>query len=426
MSDLVVSRIVGSTLVRVGLISRMRMLPTFTYDRDYLAWEEAIPLSRSLPLRKAEFDATAVRPYFDGLLPEGPTRAALAARAETSEDDYLTLLELGGLDCVGDVVVRPVGSPDEDWNEGSYVPLTQCEMIDLFKGFDTLATMNLESRLSLAGTQGKVGLTHRPDRPIDAGWLRPVGGAGSTHILKATYNSRIGEFEAICMRAACSCGLHAATTDAIFAGRPVVVSERYDRSVTTCGSSVRVTRLHQEDLAQAFGLSSASKYLELPGGTYASVSSLLHERSASVMEDIEQLARIAVYDYLVGNCDNHLKNLSVVYRGATMRLAPVYDVTCTTFFERFDRTMGRRLGSASRIDDVEPSDFGALARELGMGSRRMRAICEDMAESIVPSILEAGEYLDEKIEGIAFAAEDLVEELGERREVVRAVGMGYS
>jgi hypothetical protein len=49
-----------------------------------------------------------------------------------------------------------------------------------------------------------------------------------------------------------------------------------------------------------------------------------------------------------------------------------------------------------------------------------------MAESIVPSILEAGEYLDEKIEGIAFAAEDLVEELGERREVVRAVGMGYS
>jgi hypothetical protein len=109
-----------------------------------------------------------------------------------------------------------------------------------------------------------------------------------------------------------------------------------------------------------------------------------------------------------------------------MRLAPVYDVTCTPFFERFDRTMGRRLGSASRIDDVEPSDFGALARELGMGSRRMRAICEDMAESIAPSILEAGEYLDEKIEGIAFAAEDLVEELGERREVVRAVGMGYS
>ena len=83
--------------------------------------------------------------------------------------------------------------------------------------------------------------------------------------------------------------------------------------------------------------------------------------------DIDQLARIAVFDYLVGNCDNHLKNLSVLHEGGHVRLALAYDVVRTTFFERFSREMGRRLGSTRSIDDVRPSDFALLAKDLGMG-----------------------------------------------------------
>ena len=424
MRDLVVSRIIGSNLVRVGVISRAGSQPTFAYDDEYLAWEDAIPLSLSLPLRRERFDVTAVRPYFDGLLPEGQARVALAAKAGAREDDYLTLLELGGLDCIGDVVVRPADQAGTTWDEGSYVPLERSELVDIFNGFDTLAERNMESRLSLAGTQGKVGLAHIPDAPIDEGWLQPVGGAGSTHILKVTSNSRVAELEAICMRAAPACGLRAAGTDAMYVGQPVVVSERYDRLVTVRSSSLQVTRLHQEDIAQAYGYSAAGKYLELVGGTYATLSRLFFERSVSAMDDIEQLARIAVYDYMVGNCDNHLKNLSIITRGHALRLAPMHDVTSTTFFEHFDRHMCRRLGSTSCIDDIQPSDFEALSKDLKMGIRRMRAICAEMAEAIVPAIFDAGNYLDDTIEGLGFTAEDLADEVQERRMVVQAVAAG--
>lgn len=201
--------------------------------------------------------------------------------------------------------------------------------------------------------------------------MRPEGGAASTHIIKVSDLSRIVDFEIVCMGAALKCGIRAADVRALEFGRQVVCVERFDRRVSVEEDVLSVERLHQEDIAQAFGYSSEAKYLELEGGTYAAIAHLLREKSSNPLEDITQLARIAVFDYLVGNCDNHLKNLSILYEGETLRLAPAYDMVCTTFFERFSREMGKRLGSTRLIDDVCPDDFLILARELGIGVRRM-------------------------------------------------------
>ena len=159
----------------------------------------------------------------------------------------------------------------------------------------------------------------------------PARDTGSTHTLKASTPARTTEFEAICMSAASTCGINAAKTDAFFLGQSILVNERFDRVVSERGTDLQVTRLHQEDLDKAFVVTSASKCLELPGRTCRSVAEPIYERSSSVLADIERLARIAVFDYLIGNRDNHLRACRrSMGDDGTLRLAPAYDMLCTT------------------------------------------------------------------------------------------------
>ena len=424
--SLAVARVVGDKLVRVGTITRAeRSMPeAFSYASSYLERDDASPLSLSLPLSAVTFNTHEMRPYFEGLLPEGPTREALVSQIGLPADDYLALLAVVGLDCIGDVVIQPSDGIGDGltmpWDGGTYVPMSSEDMRSSLLDLASLARSNGRARLSLAGTQGKVGLAHLPETPLEEGWLRPMDGAASTHILKTSNLARIAEFEIVCMRAARTCGLRAARTDVLSFGRPVACIERYDRLATPEGKDLQVKRLHQEDLSQAFGVGAQAKYLELEGGTYRSVARLLEDLSPDPLGDIDQLARIAIFDYLAGNCDNHLKNLSILHEGRYVRLAPAYDIVCTTFFERFSREMGRRLGSTRFIDDVRPSDFALLAKDLGMGVRRMREICSSLAEPFSEALLQAGEYGADVIETLPYSAEDILEDARPRLEMVGA------
>ena len=421
-SSLEVLRVIGSDLVTVGIITYVERgaQERFAYVNSYLERDGAIPLSRSLPLSTKVYDSEEMRPYFEGLLPEGPAREALAVQLGIPANRYLELLAEVGLDCIGDVVVRPMSSAASPtaWDRGTYMPLTRSELEKTLGDLASLASSNEQSRLSLAGTQGKVGLAHLPGAPMDEGWLRPLYGAASTHIIKTSNISRVAEFEVICLEAARLCGIKSARLNVLSMGRTVACVERFDRLVGMSEEGLHVTRLHQEDMAQAFGIDSWSKYSELEGGTYRSIARLLEDQSLDPMADIEELAKLAVFDYLVGNCDNHLKNLALVYQGKALRLAPAYDIVCTTYFERFSREMGRRLGSTRLIDEVEPSDFAMLARDLGRGARRMRTICADLAERFGGALLQAG---DAGAEVLSYDAEDLLADAAPRLSVVEKV-----
>ncbi len=143
-----------------------------------------------------------------------------------------------------------------------------------------LAGRSEESRLSLAGTQGKMGLAHMPRMPMDDGRLIPVSGAASTHIIKVSPLPRIHELEATCMDAAGRCGI----------------------DVPDCW---------HVDLQEA------------------------------------------------------------------------------------------QLGSTRTIDDVHPSDFAMLARDLGIGARRMRALCNELAESLDQPLMATAEQCSGESEALS-------------------------
>lgn len=385
----------------------------FTYCESYLANPCALPLALSIPCTPDVFTEDAIAPYFTGLLPEGEPRERTAAALGIDKNDYVTLLERLGHDCIGDVMFRDVEDSLDDWDVDGYITLGEDAFRATVSNLSTEIASNIESRLSLCGTQGKVGLSL-----FDGVWHRPISGAASTHILKTSYLRSIPEIEYCCMRAAGALGIDVPESTLIDAARPVISSARYDRMLNE-GAHPRVKRLHQADLAQHLGISPQGKYRELDGGTYKALARLLRTVSGNPARDIDQLTRIIVANYLVGNCDNHLKNLSLIEATGTLRLAPAYDVVCTTFFERFSREMGARIGTTRDIDAVSADDFSTLRQELGIAPRALKHICEEAIEIVPEAILSAGD--DEcALDSTPFIAEDLFEDLQDRLQVLQS------
>ncbi|MBP3273397.1 MAG: HipA N-terminal domain-containing protein, partial [Butyrivibrio sp.] len=61
----------------------------FKYDTEYLHNFEAAPISISLPLQDEAFSAADTTNFFEGLLPEGFSRRAVADWIKVDEKDYL-------------------------------------------------------------------------------------------------------------------------------------------------------------------------------------------------------------------------------------------------------------------------------------------------------------------------------------------------
>ena len=69
----------------------------FQYGSPWLENPEAIPLSRSLPLRKEPFKGRHARPFFAGILPdEGPRQQIAAILGVSERNDFAMLERIGG------------------------------------------------------------------------------------------------------------------------------------------------------------------------------------------------------------------------------------------------------------------------------------------------------------------------------------------
>ncbi len=186
---------------------------------------------------------------------------------------------------------------------------------------------------------------------------------------------------------------------------------------------MRVLRRHQEDFTQAFDILPGSKYAELEGGTAHRIADFIHRRFARPIQAVDAFARLTLFNYLIGNCDNHLKNVSILYssdwRGLT--LAPAYDLVCTTWFPDLSREMGMRLGGEERIDEVGPEHIATFASEMGVPLKRLEAICADLASHVDDAIDAAAASAPLAFDELEWKAADLREDIAPRRAVLERV-----
>jgi len=130
----------------------------FGYTEEWLSTPGALPLSRSLSLRKERFGHKECRPFFAGLLPEQQIREGVAkVLGVSSRNDFALLEQIGG-ECAGAVALLPPGVTN--FPEGSYRELTTHELARLIGELPRRPFLAGERgvRLSLAGAQGKIPL----------------------------------------------------------------------------------------------------------------------------------------------------------------------------------------------------------------------------------------------------------------------------
>jgi len=369
----------------VAIIDHERRRPRLTYTEEALRrYPPGTPLlSLALPVRPERFPQGTARPFLDGLLPEGESRRAIARGVGVDPADTYGLVEALGRDCAGAIVIQPLEEPApppaSTRSAEALTPEAMAEIVDNLREAPLGAGGRV--RISLAGVQEKLLLTHMPD----GAWGRPVDGTPSTHILKpeiVRYPNTV-ENEAFCMRLAHHLGLLAAEVDTTeVARRKLIVVKRYDRLVSADGT---VERIHQEDFCQATGTRPDDKYEEDGGPSLRTVASIVE--AVATRESLDSLLAAVTLHALVGNGDAHAKNFSLLHdRSGVLRLAPVYDVMSTLCYGD-DRL-------AMYIDNVRRTDRLTIDRIInegvawGLPRARGAAIITDLLDR-APHAIEA-------------------------------------
>ena len=426
--------------VLVGVLDKGDSEPFygFTYDEAYLKMSSAMPLSLSLPLSARRYTGHEAMPFFEGLLPEGDVREAVARQFHVSALRPMELIRVLGKDCAGDVVVLGEDDSCDLPEEAAYVPLPNAlEEIARYP-YGAISRLRAEYRLSLAGGQEKIALFHDDRASLVEGWFAPLAGAPSSHIIKPQVTDRfpflaLNEF--MCMEAARALGLDVPDAAIVPGEHPLFVVRLYDREraeESGEGAPQMLQRVHQEDFCQAIGLTSGEKYETQKTHHAQDMAAILVGYAVCPIEALGELFRRIALNYLIGNCDAHLKNYSLFIReGAAVSLAPVYDLVCATIYDgRFggelSKSMGVRIGDHLNIDRVTPSDFILLARDMRQPKRVATTILEELAGSLEAAFdAAAAESAKFGANNDAYAmAQRIVEGAAKRKDVMlKAVGL---
>ena len=158
----------------------------------------------------------------------------------------------------------------------------------------------------------------------------------------------------------------------------MLIVERYDR---VAGRDGGIVRLQQEDFCQALGIMPDRKYQADGGPGFADIARLVRMICSAPLVDIERLIDIAVFNVLLGNCDAHGKNFSLLYRDDGIGLSPFYDLVSTTTWPELDTKLSMRFGNEYRLDTIRMTDIGKFADDLGVKPALVRERAANMIET---------------------------------------------
>lgn len=95
--------------VRCGILTEDEEGFHFVYDDVYLAREDAVAVSPTMPLTTPRYDREMMFPVFDGLIPEGWLLDIASTSWKIDPRDRMSLLMACCKDCIGNISVKPLG-----------------------------------------------------------------------------------------------------------------------------------------------------------------------------------------------------------------------------------------------------------------------------------------------------------------------------
>lgn len=249
-----------------------------------------------------------------------------------------------------------------------------------------LAKHHVLDRISVPGVQPKLSL--HLERPRGSGGARlTLVGLDGDFILKPPVKRWEGlpEAEHFCMMLAGRCGIKTAKFCLIplKSGEFAYLSKRMDR--TFAGA------LHMEDFCQILNKQTAQKYY----GSMEQVGKAVRMYSTSPGLDCVRLFELAVFCFLTGNSDMHLKNFSLLRKSADCNeLSPAYDLVPVKIILPED-TEELALTLNGKKSKLKAGDFEKFAESLRLstvqaekaGKRIVNAVQRNLEDAVLDSFL---------------------------------------
>lgn len=367
----------------------------FQYDQSWLDWDNAFPVSLSLPLREDRFIGAPVIAVFDNLLPDNKDiRDRLAEKTQAEGTDAFSLLTAVGRDCVGALQFLPEGASPGKAGVVKGHKISNSEIAQILKDLKCsplgVGTKYTDFRISIAGAHEKTALLFWKKQ-----WMIPNGTTATTHILKPPIGklengidlSDSVENEYLCLKLVAALGVPAASTQiADFEDRRVLAVQRFDRVKT---KDQRLLRLPQEDCCQALSVPPTLKYEKDGGPSVAKILELL-KGSDDPNKDRSTFLKSQVIFWLLCATDGHAKNFSLrIAPGGRFGLTPLYDVLSaqpfldahTLKFNEAKLAMAVGTKRHYRVNTVLPRHFQQTAVASGISDNVMTEIFEELAET---------------------------------------------
>jgi serine/threonine-protein kinase HipA len=336
----------------------------FTYAPD---WK--VQIACTLPILKREHEwPQGVHPFFQHLGPEGWLRQKQARVGHLDEEDDFGLLFRYGADCIGAVGVRP----PEGSETGAAEPITE---------------VTASPGRTISGIQRKLLVVK------DGKSFAPAGPTGLAPYI-AKFNSeheRVGSLvrnEQLSLR--WSGELLGKKEVNVFTLDTVSVVDETALIVTRFDRKPDGSKLRLEDFAQILnkpgGRNSAGKY----DASYEDVAAVIKQHSVRSEIDLARFFRRLVVFVLVGNCDAHLKNFSLLETDDGLRLSPAYDIVNTALYDGFDQNLALSIGgSKPHLDQVTRDLLKAFGQSIGISPRAIDQIFTDLHKRIrrAPALL---------------------------------------
>lgn len=342
---------------------------SFLYGRSYLDRQAAIPLDpERLPLdRGRRFES----PDLYGILgvirdasPDDWGRRVIENRLAVTEASELTYLVEAGDDRAGALGfsersdLPPNREPPPERTDLATL-LAAAAAIEAGQPVDPAVVMLLKHGSSLGGARPKATI-HMDDEL----WLAKFPSAKD--------RLEIAAIEYATLTLAAQCGIETPKLNLIHVeNRKVMLTQRFDRITASNGFA----RMHFMSGLTLLGL----REDESSRGSYLALADSLRKLVEDFKHDGAQLFRRMIFNMLVSNDDDHLRNHAVIFEKAGWQLSPVYDLVP---HPQSSYTRRQGIGVSSQSREATLKNALSEAARFGLTSSRATQFAAEVRDHV--------------------------------------------